>query len=72
MKAGEGHPSCPAWDGEPFGGYLERYALRLGLKVKADPFKREWPRDGRSQEERIDAIFRGERDQAPEPGSDIE
>jgi hypothetical protein len=70
VKAGEGHPACPAWEDEPFGSYLERYAKKLGLPVESDPFRREWPRDGRSQEERIDAIFRGERDEQREPGVD--
>lgn len=69
MRAGEGHPSCPAWDGEPFSAYLRRFAGKLGLLQEDHPrLIKAWPKDGRSPEERIDAIFRGERDAEREPG----
>lgn len=71
MRAGDGHPACPAWEGEGLQSYLERYAKKLGLTIHADPFRRAWPRtDGRTQEQRIDAIMRGERDEPREPGED--
>lgn len=71
MRAGEGHPSCRAWEGERFTDYLERLARTLGLPVEAPgPVRREWPKDGRSQQMRIDAIMSGERDKGREPGAD--
>jgi hypothetical protein len=70
VKAGDGHPSCPAWEGEDAGDYIDRFARKLGLPIGSNPMKREWPRDGRSQEARIDAIMRGERDEEREPGGE--
>ena len=68
MKAGEGHPRWPAWDGETFSGYLRRLAVNMGLVADdtPEPGRKMQSIDRRSTEERIDAIFDGARD----PGED--
>lgn len=68
MRAGEGHPRWPAWDGETFSGYLRRLAENLELLERDEPApgRRTEPNDGRSVLERIDAIFDGARDPGQE------
>lgn len=69
MRKGQGHPDCPALDGEGFLDYLERLARFQGYEVRtvAGLPKQPRARGNGGFLERLDSIFAKTR----EPGEDV-